>query len=51
MTTKANSIYDDKATQFAFVLYDTVANAQKAIQSFDGSNVFGGHSPIVVEMW
>jgi polyadenylate-binding protein len=36
--------------QFAYILYDTVAAAQKAIQTFDGSTVFGTR-PLLVEQW
>lgn len=36
--------------QFAYILYDTVQGAQKAIQTFDQSTVFG-HKPLLVELW
>lgn len=36
--------------QFAYILYDTVAASQKAIQTFDQSNVFGSR-PLLVEQW
>jgi RNA recognition motif-containing protein len=45
--------YKDTETtpyQYAFILYDTVSAAQKAIQRFDGQYVFGSH-PLAVEMW
>jgi hypothetical protein len=32
-------------------MYDTVGNAQKAIQRFDQQYLFGGSKPITVEMW
>ena len=38
-------------SQYAFILYNTVANAQKAIQRFDGQYIFGTTKPIHVEMW
>ncbi len=45
--------YDNQTTtpyQFAYILYDTVQAAQKAIQTFDQSNVFGP-KPLLVELW
>jgi len=36
--------------QFAFILYDTVLGAQKAIQTFDQSTVFS-NKPLLVELW
>jgi RNA recognition motif-containing protein len=36
--------------QFAYILYDTVQGAQKAIQTFDQSTVFGP-KPLLVELW
>lgn len=36
--------------QFAYILYNEVAAAQKAIQTFDQSTVFGP-KPILVELW
>jgi hypothetical protein len=38
-------------SQYAYILYNTVANAQKAIQRFDNQNLFGSTKPILVEMW
>ena len=38
-------------SNFAYIMYDNVQNAQKAIQKFDGTNPFGGTQPISVEMW
>lgn len=32
-------------------MYDSVANAQKAIQRFDQQYLFGGTKPLSVEMW
>lgn len=36
--------------QYAYILYDSVQAAQKAIQTFDNSNVFGS-KPLFVELW
>ena len=36
--------------QFAYILFDTVVGAQKAIQNFDQSTVFGP-KPLLVELW
>lgn len=36
--------------QFAYILYDTVQGAQKAIQTYDQSTVFGTR-PLLVELW
>jgi RNA recognition motif-containing protein len=36
--------------QFAFILYDTVQGAQRAIQTYDQSTVFGP-KPLLVELW
>jgi RNA recognition motif-containing protein len=41
---------DIRPYQYAYILYDTVQAAQKAIQTYDGSYVFGPR-PILVEMW
>ncbi len=41
----------DVISKFAYIMYDNVANAQKAIQRFDGTTPFGGSKPISVEMW
>ena len=38
-------------SQYAYIMYDTVGNAQKAIQRFDQQYLFGGSKPITVEMW
>jgi polyadenylate-binding protein len=38
-------------SKFAYIMYDSVANAQKAIQKFDGTLPFDGSKPISVEMW
>ncbi len=38
-------------SQYAYIMYDTVGNAQKAIQRFDQQYLFGGSKPISVEMW
>lgn len=32
-------------------MYDSVQAAQKAIQLYDGSYIFGGTRPLTVEMW
>jgi 3-oxoacyl-(acyl-carrier-protein) synthase III len=39
----------DVISKFAYIMYDNVANAQKAIQRFDGTTPFGGSKPISVE--
>lgn len=46
---KVNDI-EIKPYQFAFILYDTVQGAQKAIQTFDNSTVLGP-KPLFVELW
>jgi RNA recognition motif-containing protein len=38
-------------SQYAYILYNSVANAQKAIQRCDNQNLFGSSKPIRVEMW
>jgi RNA recognition motif-containing protein len=51
--TKFIKKYDNEETspyQFAYILYDTVPAAQKAIQTFHLSTVFG-HKPLLVELW
>ncbi len=49
-TVKKFGEYEVKS-QYAYILYNTVANAQKAIQRFDNQNLFGSPKPIHVEMW
>jgi hypothetical protein len=41
----------DVISKYAYIMYDNVANAQKAIQRFDGTTPFGGSKPLSVEMW
>lgn len=37
--------------QYAYILYDNVQGAQKAIQHYHESTAFGGVKPLVVEQW
>lgn len=41
---------EDSPYQFAYVLYDNVQAAQRAIQLFDNSYIFGP-KPLTVEAW
>lgn len=40
-----------KPSQYAYIMYDSVQAAQRAIQSLDGTYIFGGTRPLSVEMW
>ena len=52
LNTSVKKINDiEVKSQYAYIMYDTVSSAQKAIQRFDQQYVFGGSKPISVEMW
>ncbi len=42
--------HESSPYQFAYILYDNVVAAQKAIQTFEQSTVFGP-KPLLVELW
>ena len=49
---KDAKVYEGKPeSQFAYIMYEKVEAAQRAIQIFNGAFVFGSASPILVEFW
>lgn len=40
-----------KSTQSAMILFQEISQAQKAIQTYHDTKMFGGHKPLFVDFW